>query len=76
MKNFKTRIPFLKVGDRYIHYTKHGGINIDVVTHVGYTSMITRVDGENLTFKCWYIRNKNGVTLNLDGSDGLFYKLD
>ena len=63
-----------KPGDKYIHYTKYGGINKGVVE--SYKEAIV-VDTENLVkYYTPAIITTRGITLRLDGSDGLIYKIE
>lgn len=63
-----------KKGDKFIHYTKHGGVNIG---EVECTHLVRSHDLKNL---CVYLKysifTTNGVRLSLDGSDGRIYKID
>lgn len=63
-----------KKGDKFIHYTKHGGVNIGEVADI---HLVRSHDLKNL---CIYINysifTTNGVRLSLDGSDGRVYKID
>ena len=63
-----------KKGDKFIHFTKYGGVNKGEVAEV---HEVTNWDTNNL---CSYIVNRifttKGISLNLDGSDGRIYKID
>jgi len=63
-----------KVGDRYIHFTKYGGINKGEVKSYGETRVI---DTENCVeyLKPHIVTIKN-IVLELDGSDGMIFKLE
>lgn len=61
-------------GDKYIHFTKHGGVNRGVVRYAGYTIVIDTKNG--VSYKRDYILNTNGVSYDLDGSDGRFYLIE
>ena len=63
-----------KKGDKFIHYTKHGGVNIGEVAD---THLVRSHDLKNLCVYLNYsIFTTNGVRLSLDGSDGRVYKID
>ena len=63
-----------KVGDRYIHFTKYGGINKGEVKSYGERKVI---DTENCVeyLKPYIVTIKN-IVLELDGSDGMIFKLE
>lgn len=60
-----------KPGDKYIHYTKYGGVNR------GEVSSVETVTAWDFTNKCSFqkvvLLTTKGVRLNLDGSDGQIY---
>lgn len=57
--------PKFKVGDKYVHFTKHGGVNKGVVADV--FSNQTVVDVPNrIRYRKWFIRTGNGITLCLN----------
>lgn len=62
-----------EVGDKYIHYTKYGGVNRGEVVAVNTTYV------HDFPNKCAYERvsilTNNGVSLDLDGSDGKIYRV-
>ena len=62
-----------KIGDEFIHYTKHGGVNRGVVAdiHLVYSTDLTNL----CTYYNYSIVTTNGVRLSLDGSDGRIYKI-
>ena len=61
-----------KEGDKYIHFTKYGGINKGVVSEFFNTHCI---DTKNcVAYEVPHVRNKNGIVLNLR-EDGLIYKI-
>jgi hypothetical protein len=64
----------LNVGDKYIHFTKYGSVNI------GYVKNITPIYCIDLTNAVEYeelkLVNDKGITYSLDGSDGRFYKIN
>jgi hypothetical protein len=63
-----------KVGDRYIHFTKYGGVNKGEVKSYGETHII---DTKNCVeyLKTHIITTKN-ILLELDGSDGKIFKVE
>lgn len=62
-----------KPGDRYVHFTKYGGINFGEVKWFSY---ITRIDGRlGIHYKVPYISTLKNFHLSLDGSDGNVYKI-
>lgn len=62
-----------KKGDKYIHFTKYGGVNKGEVLDVVETNVINTVN------KCMYkklsIITTKRISLELDGSDGKVYKI-
>jgi predicted PolB exonuclease-like 3'-5' exonuclease len=61
-----------KEGDKYIHFTKYGGINKGVVSEFFNTHC---VDTKNcVSYEVPHVRNENGIVLNLR-EDGLIYKI-
>lgn len=63
-----------KKGDKFIQYTKHGGVNKGEVSDLHFTTVW---DTKNLcTYQSISIFTTNGVRLDLDGSDGRIYKID
>ena len=60
-------------GDKFIHYTKHGGVNI------GEVEDIHVVHCHDLKNTCVYLSysifTTKGVRLSLDGSDGKIFKI-
>ena len=61
-----------KEGDKYIQFTKYGGINRGVVSEVFNTIC---VDTKNsISYEVPHIRSESGVVLNLS-KDGLIYKI-
>jgi len=75
MNSISKKIPLFKVGDRYIHFTKHGGINTGVVRNVRALTTLHLTQNEKYMFDKWYIINEVGISLELDGTDGQIYKL-
>lgn len=63
-----------KTGDKYIHFTKYGGVNKGEVKSYGETRVI---DTENCVeyLKPHIVTIKN-IVLELDGSDGMIFKLE
>jgi hypothetical protein len=63
-----------KKGDKFVHFTKYGGVNIGLVHHYG---EILCYDLDNLVvYKSFQIVTTQGVTLQLDGTDGQVYLID
>jgi hypothetical protein len=73
MNIIKLKIPKFKVGDEYIHFTKYGGVNKGIVRRIIPTTVF------NLQHGCKYekydIVNDLGIMINIDGTDGLVYKI-
>lgn len=63
-----------KKGDKYIHFTKYGGVNKGEVEYFGYVNVIDSVRG--VQYKKYYIVNTKKISLELDGSDGKIYKVE
>ncbi len=61
-------------GDKYIHFTKYGGINKGEVEYFGYVTVIDSVNG--VQYKKYYIVTTKKISLELDGSDGKIYKVE
>ena len=61
-------------GDKYIHFTKYGGVNKGEVDHYGYTTHIDTIN--KVSYITYRITNTAGITLQLDGSDGVIYKIE
>lgn len=55
-------------GDKCVHYTKYGNVNIIEIGSVDYTLAIDT--DNNLIYKSYHIITTNGVRLELDDSDG------
>lgn len=67
-------INMFKTGDKFIHFTKYGGVNKGEVSDFHYTTVW---DTANLCrYQSVSIFTTNGVRLNLDGTDGRIYKID
>lgn len=62
-----------EVGDKYIHYTKYGGVNRGEV--VGVSTTLVHDFTNKCTFEKVSILTVNGFSLNLDGSDGKIYRV-
>lgn len=63
-----------KKGDKFIHFTKYGGVNKGEVSDFHYTTVW---DTANLCrYQSVSIFTTNGVRLDLDGTDGRIYKID
>lgn len=63
-----------KKGDKFIQFTKHGGVNKGEVSDLHLTTVWDTV---NLCrYQSVSIFTTNGVRLDLDGSDGRIYKID
>ena len=61
-------------GDKYIHFTKYGGVNKGEVADI-HTVIV--LDTDNLcTYTKISILTTKGFSLCLDGSDGKIYKID
>jgi hypothetical protein len=62
-----------KQGDKYIHYTKYGGVNIGEVKDVAF---INGIDTDNkVIYQVPHIITTNGILLSLNGDDGNIYKI-
>ena len=60
-------------GDKYIHFTKYGGINKGVIKHCG---VVNHIDTKNgVTYQKPYIINEKNVHYDLGGDDGKFYRV-
>jgi hypothetical protein len=62
-----------KPGDQYIQFTNRGGINRGVVDRICSVHMIDLVN--RVTYEKYTLINTNGITYELDGSDGKFYPI-
>ncbi len=63
-----------KKGDKFIQFTKRGGINKGEVEDIHSTTVW---DTTNLCrYMSYAILTTNGVRLNLDGTDGRIYKIE
>lgn len=60
-------------GDKYIHFTKQGGVNIGEV--LWYSEVFVHDHEREIVYKEPYIKTTKGFCLNLDGSDGKVYKI-
>ena len=63
-----------KQGDKYIHFTKYGGVNKGEVEWYGSTM---NYDYENeVVYVSYYIKSTVGHVISVDGSDGRVYKIN
>lgn len=62
-----------KSGDKYIHFTKYGGVNKGVVDSIGYSTCFDTANG--CSYIKLHLRTTKGVVLQLDGSDGEIFKI-
>ena len=63
-----------KQGDKYIHFTKYGGVNKGEVEWYGSTM---NYDYENeVVYVSYYIKSTVGHVISIDGSDGRVYKIN
>ena len=62
-----------KEGDKYIHFTKYGGVNRGIVKKV--SSITVSSIPQRCTYIVPTITTDSGVTLLLNGTDGDFYKI-
>jgi hypothetical protein len=63
-----------KQGDKYIHFTKYGGVNKGEVEQYGSTM---NYDYENeVVYVSYYIKSTVGHVISIDGSDGRVYKIN
>jgi hypothetical protein len=60
-------------GDKYIQFTKYGGINKGVIKHCGVVNCIDTNNG--VSYQKPYIVNEKNIHYDLDGKDGRFYKV-
>ena len=63
-----------KTGDKYIHFTKYGGVNKGEVKWYGETRVINLTNG--VQYLEPYIVNALGFSLKLDGTDGRVLKIE
>lgn len=64
----------LKKGDKYIHFTKYGGVNKGEVQDIHEINVLDT--SNNCTYKKITILTSKGFSLSLDGSDGKIYKIE
>ena len=63
-----------KQGDKYIHFTKYGGVNKGDVEWYGSTM---NYDYENeVVYVSYYIKSTVGHIISIDGTDGRVYKIN
>lgn len=61
-------------GDKFVHYTKYGGVNIGEVKEV---NMVKCIDANNkVIYDKPVIITTNNIALDTDGSDGRIYKIN
>lgn len=63
-----------ETGDKFIHYTKYGGVNIGEVKEVNVVKCIDA--GNKVIYDKPVIITTNNVALDTDGSDGRIYKIN
>ena len=63
-----------KEGDKYIHFTKYGGVNKGEVKWYGETICLDIRNG--VSYKQPYIVTTKGISLMLDGTDGRVFKVN
>lgn len=63
-----------KPGDKYIHFTRFGGINTGEVEYYNESFVVDHILGVHYAYP--YIKTVSGVVLHLDGSDGKIYRID
>jgi len=64
----------LQQGDKYIHFTKYGGVNKGEVKAIYHT---TSYDVKNkVVYKHYSMTNTDNNTYKLGGLDGRFYAID
>lgn len=64
----------LKKGDKYIHFTRFGGINTGEVDEY---FEVENIDTElQMCYYVPHIRSIKGIVLELDGKDGKVYRLN
>jgi len=62
-----------KQGDKYIHFTKYGGINKGEVEWYGET---INWDTDNMVaYHIPYIKSTKGIVIHLNGQDGRVFKI-
>lgn len=64
----------MKPGDKYIHFTKYGGINKGTVVSIHETHVVSAKHG--VTYNKLFIRTDKGLDIALDGSDGKVYCIE
>ena len=63
-----------KKGDKYIHFTKYGGVNKGEVQDIHELNVLDT--NKCCTYKKVSILTTKGFSLSLDGSDGKIYKIE
>jgi hypothetical protein len=61
-------------GDKFIHYTKYGGVNIGEVQSINITKCFDT--NNKVVYDRLVIITTNSVALDTDGSDGRIYKIN
>lgn len=73
-----SQLKYIKImfetGDKFIHYTKYGGVNIGEVKEVNVVKCIDA--GNKFIYEKPVIITTNNVALDTDGSDGRIYKIN
>lgn len=63
----------LQAGDKYIHFTKYGGVNFGIVDEIWYVHILSTDNG------CMYLkpqlRNERGLNYDMN-EDGKFFKIE
>lgn len=62
-----------KKGDRYIHFTRYGGVNQGIVEWYG--TQINWDTDNMLAYHIPYIKSTKGIVIHLNGEDGRVYKI-
>jgi len=80
MDSITRKIPHFKVGDKYIRFSKYGGITTGEIVRINQTIVVNCIKENNQSVKYVYTRysivNDIGIRYDIDGDDGLIYKLD
>ena len=62
-----------KEGDRYIHFTKYGGVNKGIVEWYG--TQINWDTDNMVAYHLPYIKSTKGIIIHLNGEDGRVFKI-
>ena len=62
-----------KEGDKYIHFTKYGGVNKGIVEWCG--TQIKWDTNNMVAYHIPYIKSTKGIIIHLNGEDGHVYKI-